>query len=177
MEKNRIVILLGLLIVIVIGFFYFVNPADNSDESAGPTPTDQEQVNPEDLELFATPEHMKNPENHNLQMEITGPEGETIYPSQARMYKAYLSGNAKYESAKIFCDWNFYLNENNEEVLYKELDNTSIINEGEKEVCGFTSTHMDKLGVLRVELIAVLKTFAGAELETVKAERFYTVTK
>lgn len=113
---------------------------------------------------------------HLLKLTIIGPEGETIFPGQARMYEALLEGNQKYESARVRCNWKFYLNENNEEVLIQEMDNTSVMSGESSEVCGFTSTFIDRVGELRVVLNITLFN-AMEDLESVEAERAYTVTK
>lgn len=114
---------------------------------------------------------------HKLDMEIIRPVEDKIFPGQARNYVAYIEGNSKYQNAKINCLWKFYLNENNEEVLYKELNNSSMISYEPKEICGFTNTFMDKIGLLRVELTAEITTFTGELLETVVADRDYVVAK
>jgi hypothetical protein len=164
-------------IIILLLLVFVWRMASSQDQQApvpSPTPITE---SPEELDIFATPEHMKNPQDHALSLEIIGPEGDTIFPAQARMYEAHIKGNAKYASAKINCHWKFYLNENNDEVLYQQMDNTSILGEAQKDVCGFTSTFMNKPGQLRVELTAKLSTFAGETLEEVVAERSYLVAK
>ncbi len=113
---------------------------------------------------------------HLLKLTIIGPEGETIFPGQARMYNALLEGNQKYEYTRIRCNWKFYLNENNEEVLIQEMENTSAMSGESKEVCGFTSTFIERVGKLRVVLNITLHD-ATQDLESVEAERVYTVTK
>ncbi len=113
---------------------------------------------------------------HSLKLTIIGPEGETIFPGQARMYEALLEGNQKYEYTRLRCNWKFYLNENNEEVLIQEMDNTSLMSGESKEVCGFTSTFIEKVGKLRVVLNMTLHD-AIEDLESIEAERTYIVTK
>lgn len=113
---------------------------------------------------------------HLLKLTIISPEGDTIFPGQARMYEALLEGNQKYESARVRCNWKYYLNENNKEVLIQEMDNSSVMFGESKEVCGFTDTFIDRVGKLRVVLNITLFN-AMEDLESVEAERLYTVTK
>jgi hypothetical protein len=169
-----------IIAIIILLFLLFIWRLSDSQISSSPaaTPSPSPTVeSAEEMDLFATPEHMKNPENHALALEIIGPEGDKIFPAQARMYNAYIKGNAKYEMAKINCHWKFYLNEYSDEVLFQQMDNSSILSEAEKEVCGFTHTFINKPGQLRVELTAELTTIAGDPLETVVAERAYLVAK
>ena len=113
---------------------------------------------------------------HLLKLTIISPEGETIFPGQARMYEALLEGNQKYDYARVRCNWKYYLNENNEEVLIQEMDNTSLMSGESREVCGFTSTFIEKVGKLRVVLNMTLHD-AIEDLESIEAERTYIVTK
>lgn len=177
MKQKYIVIAL----IILLSFFFFwrlVNsePETISNPPASPSSTSEVESTQEN-DPFATPEHLKNPENHSLFLEITGPEGDKIYPAQARMYNAYIKGNAKYAVARIMCHWKFYLNEYTDEVLFQTMETTSILSQAEKEVCGFTHTFINKPGQLRVELTADLITMNDEPLETVTAERSYLVAK
>jgi hypothetical protein len=170
-------IILALIILLLLLFTWRLANGKLQTATPAPTPTPTAEDNTEELDIFATPEHLQNPENHNLTLEIIGPEGDKIFPAQARMYNAYIKGNAKYAAAKILCHWKFYLNEYNDEVLFQEMENTSILGEAEKEICGFTHTFINKPGQLRVELTAELTTIAGDPLETVVANRSYLVSK
>ncbi|HNT30586.1 MAG TPA: hypothetical protein PKL83_06570 [bacterium] len=114
--------------------------------------------------------------NHNLTLTIISPEEEKIYPGQARMYEALAEGNTKW-SNQVNCHWDFYLNENNEEVLYQIMDNTGILSGESKELCGFTSTFIDRIGKLRVVLTMTVYNAIDDNLETVTAERLYTVAR
>jgi hypothetical protein len=174
MKQKISVLAIILLLIFFLAWRVFGNKHQTSTPTTAPTP---ETEPAEELDPFATPEHLKNPENHSLSLEIIGPEGDKIFPAQARMYDAHIKGNAKYASAKINCHWKFYLNENNDEVLYQQMDNTSVLGEAQKNVCGFTSTFMNKPGQLRIELTAKLSTFGGELLEEVVAERSYLVAK
>lgn len=176
MKQKYIVIAITLLLLILFSWRVIDSRIRHTTPAPTPTPTPSAETS-EELDIFATPEHMKNPENHNLTLEITSPEGDKIFPAQARMYQAYIKGNAKYQMAKILCHWKFYLNENNDEALFREMENSSILGEGEKDVCGFTNTFIDRPGQLRIELTAELTTIAGDPLESVVAERAYLVAK
>ncbi|HPQ79007.1 MAG TPA: hypothetical protein PLG47_00960 [Candidatus Dojkabacteria bacterium] len=111
---------------------------------------------------------------HLLKLTIISPEEETFNPGQARMYNSLLEGNQKYDFASVRCNWKFYLNENNEEKLIQEMNNSSVMSGESKELCGFTSSFIDRVGVLRVVLNATLYNAIG-DLESVEAERTYTV--
>lgn len=146
-------------------------------DSILPADVSAEDQDAEEFDFLATPDWLQNPENHNLQLEIISPEGETIFPAQARMYNAMLTGNAKYEMAFVNCNWKFYLNERDQEALFRELDNRSVLSQPQQEVCGFTNTFIDKIGTLRIELTADLTNIAGETLESVTATRDYVVNR
>jgi len=110
----------------------------------------------------------------DIEMSIISPEGETFIPNQARLWKAQLDGIENNVSFAVNCHWKFYLNENNEEVLYKEMENRSILTKENPEVCAFTSTFIDRVGKLRVVLDA--EVVNGDDIvDTFTAEREYTV--
>ena len=113
---------------------------------------------------------------HTLKLTIISPEEETFIPRQARMYNSILEGNQKYDFASVRCNWKFYLNENNEETLIQEMNNTGVMSGESKELCGFTSTFIDRVGKLRVVLSLTLYNAMG-DLESIEAERTYTVVK
>lgn len=113
---------------------------------------------------------------HTLKLTIISPEEETFIPRQARMYNSILEGNQKYDFASVRCNWKFYLNENNEETLIQEMNNTGVMSGESKELCGFTSTFIDRVGKLRVVLSLTLYNAIG-DLESIEAERTYTVVK
>lgn len=111
---------------------------------------------------------------HSLTIKIISPEEETFIPRQARMYNALVEGNGKYSNL-VKCNWKFYLNENNEEVLYQEMNNEGVLSGETKEMCGFTSTFIDKKGTLRVVVTMTVYDAVNDNLETVSAERSYMV--
>lgn len=166
-----------LLLVVAVATLSACSPRSKpATPSSTPTPvaTDNEI---EDLDIFATPDFLKTPELHRLSLEIISPEGDKIFPGQARMYNAKISGNHLYQFSTIACNWQYYLNENNQEVMVEEMKNRSTLGEEAKEVCGFTSTFMDKPGKLRIVLTATLSLPNGEELEIVSASRSYLVAK
>lgn len=169
MKNSKPLMVLTVSLIIVFLFSIIIYLVKTSDENSVVDPTVTPIVT-ETATVTPTAEA-----EHNLQLEIISPEEEIILKGQARMYNAFVTGNTKYTSVKVNCAWKFYLNENNEEVLYKEMNNTSIMGEDPKDICGFTSTFMDKIGTVRVELTANLSNFAGDELESVSAERTYIV--
>lgn len=106
---------------------------------------------------------------------IVSPEEETFIPGQARMWSAKIE-NFEDDIGKFgFCEWKFYLNENNQEKLYKEQNIRTVLATGGDNTCGFTSTFIESRGKLRVEVIVLVKDFGENLVETYKAERSYIV--
>jgi hypothetical protein len=110
-----------------------------------------------------------------IQISIVSPEGESFTPSQARMWQAELENIESETSFGVNCHWKFYINENNEEVLYQEMENRSGVSKDNPQICGFTSTFIDRIGKLRVVLDAEILNSSGDVLETYTAEREYIV--
>ncbi len=111
---------------------------------------------------------------HNLKLTIISPEEEYFQKGQARMYNALVEGNGKYATT-IKCMWKFYIDENNGEYLYQEQEGSGILAGESKEVCGFTSTFIEKRGKLRVELTMTVYDATNENLETIVADREYVV--
>lgn len=114
-----------------------------------------------------------------IEVEIVSPEEKDFMPSQARHYRAEIEG-LKIGSS-CYCDWRFYLNENNEEVLYKEMNDRQCTPVEENQngedrlyVCGFTTTFIDKIGELRVEVEVEVEK-QGEIVETEKVYKKYIV--
>lgn len=167
--KKHYYLLLILLLLVLCGVGYGLSRRSLSKNEGQENTQQAIEDNDGDDEEVEQKEHL-------LKLTIISPEGDTIFPGQARMYEALLEGNQKYESARVRCNWKYYLNENNEEVLIQEMDNTSVMSGESKEVCGFTDTFIDRVGKLRVVLNITLFN-AMEDLESVEAERLYTVTK
>jgi hypothetical protein len=111
----------------------------------------------------------------DIVMSIVSPEEETFIPNQARLWKAELQGIENDISFAVNCHWKFYLNENNEEVLYKEMENRSGLSKENPQVCAFTSSFIDRVGKLRVVLEAEVVKSGNEVVDTFTAEREYTV--
>lgn len=140
--------------------------ARNNDQISDDTDNDEEENNNDgEKEII---------KEHNLILTIVSPEEDTFTPRQARYYNALAEGNTKH-SNNVKCHWDFYLNQNNEETLYKTMDNTGILSGETKELCGFTSTFIEAKGELRVVLTMTVYNAIDDNLETVTAERKYTV--
>ncbi len=169
--KNKKPLLLLLALLILIGIFLSIRFLNTEEKAITGLPFEE---NANDVtEEFFEEEEIEKP--HNLKLALISPEGENFEEGQARFYKAFLEGNGKYESARLKCHWKFYLNQNNEEALYEEMENTGILGLEDKEVCGFTSTFIEDRGVLRVVLTLTLQNMLGEDLETIEAERTYIV--
>lgn len=115
----------------------------------------------------------ENPEiNGPLSADIVSPVEESFQVSQARMYSAEITNGISSSFKKTECNWRFYLNENNEEVLYKEM---SVPMTGDSR-CSFTSTFIDRRGKLRVELdVVLLDSNSGETLDSYVTEKVYLV--
>lgn len=170
LNKKNLVIGIVILLALIAGIIFIVikNNRDKVQEIGNTTDSTQEESYIE--------EESEVEIEHNLKLSIVSPEEEKIFPSQARMYNALVEGNGKY-SNPVKCHWEFFLNENNEEVLYKVMDNTGVLSGESKEICGFTSTFMDRVGKLRVVLTMTVYNAVDDNLETVVAEREYIVAK
>lgn len=178
-NKNLIIaIFIGfLLIILAIITIKIVIPKFTKTETTkenSDSITQNDSSNNESYEYDQYEEELFAQEEHNLKLEIISPEEETFIPRQARMYNALISGNGKYATTAN-CHWDFYLNENNQETLYKQMDNTAIVSGESKEICGFTSTFIESRGELRVVLTVTIYNAVNPNLETISAERKYIV--
>ncbi len=167
MQKNsKILVIVVFILVILSGGIFWIIKQNNF-------PVDDQQKESESAyEEGLFPE--EKPIEHNLKLTIIGPEEDIIMPRQARMYNALVEGNGKYANL-VRCNWKFYLNENNKEALYKEQDTSGVLSGESKEICGFTSTLMDKVGKLRVVLTMTVYNAVDDNLESISAEREYIV--
>lgn len=172
-KKKLIILIIVILLVITTGIIFFVNKDSKEENQEIDNTVDNQQ---EESYTEEEEEEEEKEIEHNLKLSIISPEEEIIYPSQARMYNALVQGNGKY-STLVNCHWEFFLNENNEEVLYKNMDNTGVLAGESKEICGFTSSFMDRIGKLRVVLTVTIPNYQNEILETVTAERRYIVSK
>lgn len=140
------------------------------------TKMEEETLSPEEViaNLDKDPSQQMDGEE-KLEVEIVSPEEESFIPSQARFYKAIV--NNTYKESKASCHWKFYMTEvTGDEYLYKEMFGQA--GKGDTNWCGFTSTFIDKVGVLRVELTVESKHFYNDEIyDTVTVEKEYKVIK
>lgn len=163
--KNKKWMIFVLLILIVLGFI-FLKPKLSKQ-----IVTEEPVVNEEIAEV--TPKEEK--EKKSVEVKIVSPEEEIFQARQARMWSAKIE-NFEDEYGKFgFCEWRFYLNENNEEVLYKEETVRTVLSTGGDNTCAFTSTFIEKVGKLRAEVTVLVKDFGENLIETYKAERNYIV--
>ena len=108
-------------------------------------------------------------------LEIISPEEDVFIPRQARMWQGELRGIEGEGGFMADCHWRFYLNENNDEVLYKEMENRSSVSKESPKVCAFTSTFIESRGELRAELEIQVKKMSNEVVGEFKAERTYRV--
>lgn len=177
-KLRKLLLLLLLLLLLGYGIYAIFIKKDTSETADNQNNNTVENESNEDGTL--SPEEVieqleeESTLKGDIVMSIISPEGETFIPSQARFWKAKLDGIENDISFSVNCHWKFYLNENNEEVLYKEMENRSGLTKENPEICGFTSTFIDKVGKLRVVLEA--EVVNGDDIvDTFTAEREYTV--
>ncbi|HPA25435.1 MAG TPA: hypothetical protein PLK76_01595 [bacterium] len=164
MKNNRWIILV-LLILIISGTVFI--------KLKQPKQTTKQEINISEKSAEIAPVEEK--EKKPIEVIIISPEEEMFQARQARMWSAKID-NFEDEYGKFgFCEWRFYLNENNEEVLYKEQTVRTVLSAGGDNTCAFTSTFIEKVGKLRVEVTVLIKDFQENLIETFKAERNYIV--
>lgn len=156
--NNKRWLIFILILMILVGFI-FLKPQKSTTSKVEienqPTPTATEKK-----EVVVT---------------IISPEEETFSPRQARMWSAKIDNFESQYGNFGFCDWKFYLNENNDEVLYKEQTIRTVLSTGGDNTCGFTSTFIEKVGKLRAEVNVRVADFQEVLKETYQAERSYIV--
>ena len=103
-----------------------------------------------------------------IEVNIISPEEEKFMPGQARFYKAEIKGLEQGYSCE--CNWKFYLNEYDEETLYREMSGQCT-----PDRCGFTSTFIDSRGNLRVHLDVNVKNRNWDIVQTGSNEKFFRV--
>lgn len=171
-KKHSLILILLVIAVLAISYLVFVrfvsmkepvnstNKLDNSsikkldDDSSGPA----KQVDGSPWELA-----------------IVSPEGDNFESGQARLWKAEIKNFSEETSRFGYCDWKFYLNEYDQELPYKEREARSLVQKGQSNWCGFTSTFIDKVGALRAEVTMTFKDSQGNIEKTLVAERQYLV--
>jgi len=177
-DKKLQILLLVLLLLLLTYSIYLIffkkdtpNVVNNQRVENVEDMTDDTLTPEEVLELLERDDNL----GEDVQMSIIGPEGKIFSQGQARMWEAELENIESDDSFGVNCHWKFYLNENNEEVLYKEMENRSGVSKEDPTLCGFTSTFIDRIGKLRVVLNAEIVNYSQEVLETYTAEREYTV--
>jgi hypothetical protein len=177
-KLKKLLLLLLLLLLLGYGIYTIFIEKNTSETVNDQNSNTVENEDNEDATL--TPEEVieqlegESTLEGDIKMSIISPEGDTFIPSQARLWKAKLDGIENDVSFAVNCHWKFYLNENNEEVLYKEMENRSGLTKENPEVCAFTSTFIDRVGKLRVVLEAEVVHYDEI-VDTFTAEREYTV--
>ncbi|MFP4515078.1 MAG: hypothetical protein ACLFNO_03700 [Parcubacteria group bacterium] len=174
-------------IVIFLALFLFIslitgNDNENNNEIVGDD-NGASFVEAEDDDGELTPEQVIERMNREegigieqgpIEVEIISPEGEISTVGQSRHYQAQVLGLEN--GSRCSCDWQFYLNENNEEYLYKEMTDRPCTyrTSPEKQVCGFTSTFIEKIGELRVSVDVEVEK-QDEIVQTATAQRMYIV--
>ncbi len=185
-SKKRIIII---IIVILLALFLSISLLSKGDNKKS-ADLDEDDINSGDMYMGSedenktlTPEEViarMNAEDGTgieqgpISAEIISPEGEVFMPGQARHYQAQVLGLEN--GSRCSCDFKFYLNENNEEYLYREMDDRGCSKKSEVEghVCGFTTTFIEKIGELRV-FVDVEVEKQDEIVQTATAQRMYIV--
>jgi hypothetical protein len=174
-----------IIIVIFLAIFLFVslitrNGDENNtkvmgdDNGTSSVEAEDDELSPEEVIARMDKEEGIGVEQGPVDVEIIGPEGEAFMPRQARYYQAQVLGLENGSSCN--CDFKFYLNENNEEYLYKEMTNRGCTRRAsvEGQVCGFTSSFIAKVGELRVHVDVEVEK-QDEIVQTATADRMYIV--
>lgn len=183
-SKNKKVII---VIVIFLVLFLFIslitgNDNENNNEMVGDD-NGESFVEAEDNDDELTPEQVIERMNREegigveqgpINVELISPEEEEFMPMQARHYQAQILGLEN--GSRCSCDFKFYLNENNEEYLYKEMADRGCSQKDsvEEHVCGFTTTFIEKIGELRVHVDVEVEK-QDEIVQTAQADRMYIV--
>ena len=184
-RKKKLVLVIFLVIAILLFFFLYKNVfAPTTDPKEKPEGTSQqseagleaenseEELSPEDVLKMLEKDDSPG---GNLELVIISPEEDTFMPGQARLWRAEFANIESDDSFPVECIWKFYLNQNNEEVLYKEQETRSGVSKSSPNVCGFTSTFIESRGELRAEVTAEVINSNGEIIQTYRAEKSYRV--
>ena len=163
-KRDKAIVVLSILFIFSLsGYFYLtISQKDSNNENDVLSETSESK---EPIQERVIP--------HNLRLTIIKPE-DTFKASEPRMFSALAEGNGKYAD-RIRCRWEFFLNEGREDGYYKIMDNMGILAGETKEVCAFTSSFIDAPGSLRVKLTMVVFDSVNENIETVEAEKMFTV--
>lgn len=180
MQKKKILVLVIIILLLALSFALSGKEGAETEQIAQEQPDateEQSDMTMEEYEAELFEDRQQTEPQGPVELTIVSPEEETFIPRQARMYDAVIANFTPsitgYSTAS--CRWKFYLNENNEEALYKEMTNRAIVTAERKNICGFTSTFIESRGELRVELNLDILDKDGNVLETLVAERKYRV--
>ncbi len=177
---NYSIMAIILLILLVSGYLFFIKKDSSKVQKTSKTQDSSMEASndsdePSYVDEFTKQQNEPISMGENVKMSIIGPEEPTFLARQARMYQASLTELDEKVSGSATCHWKFYLNENNNEVLYKEMENSSVVSKDDLNICTFTSTFIEKRGTLRVKLDIELQNGFSQTIGTLSAERNYTV--
>lgn len=102
-----------------------------------------------------------------IEVNIISPEEDVFSAGQARFYKAEFEWLEEWLRAS--CNWKFYLNEYDDEVLYREMSNQWT------KRCWFTSTFINSAGDLRVHLDVDILNGNKEIIQTISVEKKFIV--
>jgi|AntRauTorckE6833_2_1112554.scaffolds.fasta_scaffold00195_12 hypothetical protein len=185
-KKRRIIIII--IVVILLALFLaislssksddnennLVGESNNNTDTLAEAGTEKDSLTPEQVIERLNREMGIGVEQGPISAEIIGPEGESFTPGQARHYQVQVLGLEN--GSRCSCDFKFYINENNEEYLYREMADRGCSRKAEIEGhnCGFTSTFIEKIGELRVHVDVEVEK-QDEIVQTATADRMYIV--
>jgi hypothetical protein len=179
-KNKRIIVIIIFLALLLLLSVLFNNNKDGERTDNGETFQDVEdqsmskELSPEEVIARMNEEDGIGIEQGSVKVEIISPEEEIFYAGQARHYQAQVLGLVN--GSRCSCDWKFYLNENNEEYLYQEMEDRgcSVNSYGEGHICGFTTTFIENIGELRVHVDIEVKK-GGEIVQRAETDRMYKV--
>ena len=166
-KREKAIVVLSVMFFLCLGGYFFLTFGNYNTKE----PILETKV--EDIQGVTKEEEPQIP--HNLKLTIIKPEEVSFVGGQSRMYSALAEGNGKFAD-KIKCRWEFFLNEETyENSFYKTMDVDGILAGETREVCAFTSAFIDSPGSLRVKLTMTVYNSSDVNLETIEAEKLFTV--
>lgn len=166
-KREKAIVVLSVMFFLCLGGYFFLTFSNYNTKEPIP------ETKVEDIQGVKKEEEPQIP--HNLKLTIIKPEEDTFDAGQPRMYSALAEGNGKFAD-KIKCRWEFFLNEDTyENSFYKTMDVDGILAGETRELCSFTSPFIDSPGSLRVRLTMTVYDSTNVNLETIEAEKLFTV--
>lgn len=165
--REKAIVVLSVMFFLCLGGYFFLTFGNYN--TTKPLP----ETKGEDIQGVTKEEEPQI--EHNLKLTITKPEETSFEAGISRTFSALAEGNGKFAD-KVKCRWEFFMNEETyENSFYKTMDISGILAGETREVCTFTSAFIDSPGSLRVRLTMTVYDSTNVNLETIEAEKLFTV--